>query len=261
VCKIDFGEFILTGIPENFNEFLTTTGTSGGTEKLVSLITQIAKELENNGDQTGAAQYKDLANLGHFIGYAQAEIENVNKECKKNDEAFCMHDAMKSNMLIKIPENVKELIPEQQRNLKTYDFISTTDLGHAKNLQVTNPELFETLKDSNVSFKALESYTNIMNNPAYSESMKKVTEELYRNVAELSMHFNRQCYIFHQAYDGTQFNIYDPLTGELKSSKATGYNVGSQMNQVLPSTSFGTDLNSRLICTTGRYNAKGKECK
>lgn len=44
-CTISVGNYVLEGIPENFNAFVETSGASGGTDKIVSLLNQISDQL------------------------------------------------------------------------------------------------------------------------------------------------------------------------------------------------------------------------
>lgn len=81
-CTIDFGEFILTGIPENFSEYVQSNGTSGSVDELCKLLLQIADQLEEKGNTAGAKDYRNLANLGYFYADMQEQIENAADSCK-----------------------------------------------------------------------------------------------------------------------------------------------------------------------------------
>lgn len=72
-CTIDFGGYQLTGIPENFGEYIESSGSSGGTDKVVALLEQIAASPELSPDQKNLVE--QLANKGHSLANIEKIIE------------------------------------------------------------------------------------------------------------------------------------------------------------------------------------------
>ena len=101
MCKIDFGEFVLTGIPEDFEEFVKTQGSSGGSNVLANLLMQISKQLEKEGDLTGALDYKNMANIGHYLASVQEKMETSSESCISNADPTayitCVNTKMNQN--------------------------------------------------------------------------------------------------------------------------------------------------------------------
>lgn len=65
VCSIDYGDFVLNGIPSNFKDYIEIQGTSGGEEKIAALM----MELYNQLDETTEKPVKDaLETLIGLIG-------------------------------------------------------------------------------------------------------------------------------------------------------------------------------------------------
>lgn len=72
-CTIDFGDYVISGIPANFSEYVESAATSGGTDKLASLL----KELANNANIDVATRnlILDLANKGHSMARLEECLE------------------------------------------------------------------------------------------------------------------------------------------------------------------------------------------
>lgn len=271
-CDIDFGDFILTGIPENFGELVKTTGTSGGTDELMSLIEQIADQLADKGDADGAAEYRKLANLGHFIADVQKSNESAINACstKVAYEIYsCLQDTAAQSANIPLPPDLADILTGYSQDDSLGLISQRTEIGKARN---------EMDLTSNVSPGAafIVYYDKIMANTKYSDNMKNITKELYKNIADLTDTHSLTVQVSNgfanfvlpdkpqEAYDNftTFFDKvrYDPLTGE-----ASNYRVfwdGTKYKNILhPETSVGTDLNSAFICATGLNKDTGTECK
>lgn len=74
-CTITFGDFILTGIPDNFGDLVNKNGSSRGTETLVAIFEQMAEQAENNNLIADSTLLKKLANAGHVIAGTEKSIE------------------------------------------------------------------------------------------------------------------------------------------------------------------------------------------
>lgn len=72
-CSIDFGPYKITGIPENFGEFIETAGSSGGSIVLADLLEQIAKNPELTNEESYLIE--KLANKGHSLASIEEMIE------------------------------------------------------------------------------------------------------------------------------------------------------------------------------------------
>lgn len=87
VCTIDYGEFILNGVPADFGALVQSSGTSGGTDTLAALLDQIAEQFKEEGNTDGYEDYKKLAELSHFMADVQSSYETTIKEYKVAEEA------------------------------------------------------------------------------------------------------------------------------------------------------------------------------
>lgn len=267
VCTIDYGEFALQGIPEDFSEHVTSSGSSGGSDTLMALIEQIAQQLEEKGDVAGAQQYRDLANLGHFLAGMERKSETIlgsldpNKKGNLDSGSFI---AIAKNTITTVPDNVKNLLPGITR--KTTDFTTylSIDLGEARKLQQDNPKKFQNSADSNICYKFIEVYDQIMSNPAYSENMKAVTQELYLQMNDITEQYKHNATsvlryaIFVDHGDPITYNVYDPITGDkISTDKLEMMDTEGFLH---PQSSTNSDINSALICVAGHNHDHSRDC-
>lgn len=110
-CTIDFGEYTLTGIPDNFGEFIETAGSSGGTDVLVDILKQIAKNPDLTSEQANLIE--QLANKGHSLSSIEEMIEDQAQILVDNgtapDENFEMDGDVLSQRLTEFSDLFKLL--------------------------------------------------------------------------------------------------------------------------------------------------------
>lgn len=79
MCSIDYGTYVFNGIPDDFSEFVETSGTTAGTEVVLNALDSLIEAVEN-GSITMTTQelsyIKDLANKGHLLAAGERAIEN-----------------------------------------------------------------------------------------------------------------------------------------------------------------------------------------
>lgn len=72
-CEIDFGDYVLEGIPGDFKNYVNSTGSSGGTESLMTVLDEIIANADLPDDQKNLLQ--ELSNAGHNLSDMQERIE------------------------------------------------------------------------------------------------------------------------------------------------------------------------------------------
>ena len=274
ICALDYGEFVLNGIPDDFGTFVETSGTAGGTDLMSDMLAQIADYLEESGDTEGAEEYKQLANLGHYLADVHEIIEQAATYCgqeqgfgftSSDDGMNCFRDTMldRHSRLTKNPD-----IMHLMADIDNYDLEKLIKegmiIGDAK--KEYNDDCIDGVcshnflddADTYPSFAMVQLYESIMANPEYSDDLKAITQELYLNIGDLAYNqAGNSNAAMHHGHYGLQ--EYDPLTGELIGNNE--FMVSDHLFEITnPNASVYTDLDSALICTSSGNSDKNNQC-
>lgn len=253
-CTIDFGSYILSGVPENFSEVVKNNGTSGGLDKIVDLMMQIADQIEQKGDITGAQQFRDMANLGHFMANIHKTRETVAKECEETTSALSCYHYNTVAKKVTVPENINFL------KLKEYSSNSTFDIGHARYAKsdTTVPGqkyFYNSLLNTSPPYNFVELYDNIQANASFSDEIKGISTELYLIINDLQKHADSTHETLNNGISEYGFSVvtYDPLTGEIISNEYSPTKYGNTMSSLYsPNFGNGQHFNSSLVCSAGK---------
>ncbi|MEW5819505.1 MAG: hypothetical protein AB1782_04885 [Cyanobacteriota bacterium] len=267
-CVLDFGDFVLSDIPQNINEVIKTAGSSGGTEKIVALLDQISQQLEAKGDVQGAAEYKNLANLGHFLARMEEGSEKVATQCQNDvDPADCYKkriNVLNNLSLVEVPENLKEVLPEFSTS---HYALSVKDnffrIDKAMYYKVNEPDEFKKKTEYNPAYAYADLYSNIIENPKYSDELKGITKELTQTISDMSSdHFEKLSLVLQGVYGDNNFSYYQKY--DLDTGEQSGGDIMKKVSTLTdisnPAVSISTDYNAVLICATGMNKDTGKQC-
>lgn len=266
-CDIDFGSFVLKGVPENFGEFVVSNGSSGGIDELCKLIEQIASQIEAT-DPGNAGDLKDLANLGHFISDFAEKSEIVAKSCtgmelsESESLKHCFDQSMDQLLAetIKLPSNISNLLPNYNSYQKDQHFMDTFVIMdpatpwnpdnrrfYYKGSYIYGGELIPTYDSrSSPGMKFLEIYNKLKFSNLSSEQIS-VVDKLYNNISTIAHNHQLETYETYQS-SKIGWNIFP-------SPKSNVDGVHS------PETARNVDLKSALICVTGKRYDNGSECQ
>lgn len=272
-CDIDYGEFMLTGVPDNFGEFVQSSGSSGGTDSLSSLIEQIADQLEEKGDTEQAKELKDIANLGHFFSNMQEEIETLAKTCNAEaDTAICFKNKITSdNGTFSPPSNLSTILPNFDQSYQKLSYLGingmgvggTTILGVGKYFKNTDDasssDSFDVLKLGHPAYAMVDKFDTFINNPGYSDNLKNIVKELYINLDNVAMNQAGTISTICNAATTATFDRYDLITGEPIEPITFDASSGL-LNIINPSSSNFSDLDSALICVAGKNKDTNSDC-
>lgn len=269
-CALDYGEFTLNGIPDNFGTFVETSGTAGGTDLLSSLIDQVADYLEESGETEASAEYRQLANLGHLMADFNEAIEKAAETCSldfgishtKGMSCF-RKEINTSRNAIQVPENLQDIIS----NNTEYDLDRLLEqgvlIGEAKNeyLDMCPEGVCSGSYESDISrypsYAMVSVFEKIVSNPNYSEDLKNITKELYRNISDLAYDQAGHSQSAMHMFNPYRMTEYDPVTGEEIGEKT--FLSSDNFEEILnPQASTVSDIDSALICTTsGNVDSNG----
>lgn len=277
-CNVDFGNFTLTNMPADFNTFVETSGAAGGTTELLSMLSQIATQMEEQGLTTEAEEIKKLASLGHNMALIEEEFERVYDECTTQTAEHprhCIYGYYGTLYTGEMgwqewgepfpkPAGFDETYIQFPADLDYLEAISVLRVGEARNLQIENPTQFankyNTGSSLNTSFvTAMDSVTSSSTIP---DNVKNVVNELAWSVGTVGEDFWTNMYNLGAASGNDvhqQSNwVYDPITGA-ETKVSTTKNLGfSNIDNY--SASRVTHLDSSLICASGKGNSTGTSC-
>lgn len=276
-CVIDYGDLILKGIPEDFNTFVSNNGVSASKDKILGLIEQIADQLASQGDIAGAQEYRNFANLGHFMAQVDKLLEQGSIDCNSaSNFASCYAEKINPSswdtsklVQLTLPENISDILTgfdTTQTSLTGYQ--NGNDLGYLKYSKINSPSTFNADLSWRPGNNIVNIYDNIISNTKYSSEIKNITTALYKDLDELNFALKQQtstAYSISTSSNPTSgYSItkkYDPVTGLINLNKIYYFKDFQPDNILHPKTALSTDLDSALICATGKYDDTGKACK
>lgn len=263
-CSIDFGNFVLNGIPENYADYVKNNGSSGGTEKLATIFEQIAQTLQNQGDIAGAAQYRDMANLGHILSDTQKIVESQAQQCVTNSNpTACLKQKVTTQAIHpRVISSVSDKLSAMyaNTNLNSEDIICNSFSDYIERAKVNNEDISYKLTYS-PQYQIMTIYDQIMSNSNYSQNLKNVTTELLSQMNDTEQNFintiGNLCYEGVSNYGHGNFDI---ITGELQPG-STSITALTDLNLAIhPETSNITNLDSTLVCVAGHNNDTNNTC-
>lgn len=167
ICSIDFGEYVFNNIPENFKEFVETSGFSGGTQILADLLDDIAEESITLTDSNKTNLIIQLAQQGHILADYEEQLE-LNTTNLINDPTLNIKNTFITpskkitegqyrinfdKTLTDINELFKEpLTPEEEQLLKIINLLGIEITNLADNMG----EMASNIKGNNFTQEELE---------------------------------------------------------------------------------------------------------
>lgn len=263
VCDIDFGDYILTGIPENFADFTASNGSSGGNDKIYALSIQLANQLESKGDGAGAQDLRDFANLAKYMGSLQKILEDQAKSCTSNsDPAHCLalELANDSGINVSVPSELSHIFHPIPEISSISGQLFLTELGESRNFKNTLPDYFSPSNNPRDGFVAM--YDKIVNNPKYANtSLTGIVKELYLNVGDINSNFYDYMNHINNDFGFGSFDRTkaDPLTGVFTTEPET--KTMTTLDQLIhPDITANKNLTGALTCASKNYQNAETVC-
>lgn len=227
VCVIDYGKYILTNIPQNFNDFIQTSGSSGGVKRIVDNLRQMANDLEDQSMVDLANEITNLANLGYNIALIMQEFENVYNTCAGDTVCISSYD----NLPFPKPSGYNDEAFPFPIGATYSDMLDSGAFGAVINGTNTSP----------LAQAFVTQYNSISNNSLLDDSVKGVIQELSWNIGTVGQDFQYN----YLALTGGTTSYFDPITGSVSTPSAF---PDSSDTWTTYSASNITNYNSSLIC-------------
>ncbi|MEW5820039.1 MAG: hypothetical protein AB1782_07585 [Cyanobacteriota bacterium] len=272
VCAIDFGTFVLNGMPDNINEIIETSGGSAGTVELSDLLLQLADQLDNPGTPADEGKdFRDLSNLGHLVARMQEFVEDEATRCLgASDSKACFGEryTLSYTNSNPVPLSIVNIDPELSAVIP--DFLPSNDYQYsdteyftyitlARKQQIESPAYFNSNKAENPAMAIIDKFDKIMADPGVPDNIKYVTEQIYRNLGGISeqLLINQESVVAHTP---NSYYYIDPITGGDLDFIDYDF-AGSDVNNVIHlQSSAASDIDSAIICATGLDKDTGKNC-
>lgn len=224
LCSIDYGDFVLNGIPADFQEFVKTAGNSGGTDSVLAVFDSMIEQLEDSADPADIALLKELSNYGHNISATEAKMEGA--------AAYLISDTTQTSDLY-----------AQSGNISNY----LTDLKDENNIGGFESKLQE----------IVDKYSG-STNPKDAQILA-LTSALSGQIMDLSDQITQNSTTFVDYADSILEGVDVTGMGGEVIGEDTG--IAEKVNEITnPNSSEITNLDSAIICKTGNAEDLGSEC-
>lgn len=256
---IDFGKYVLAGIPEDFQKEVITSGTGRGTELLATLMMQLSDQLKEEGLTEQAEEVKKLAVTGHNIAGMEKLLEEKVKQGDCGEDRQCYVDFAESNP---IPPNFDT----------TYTPFNGCDevtfagrLGNARfctdNPSDTKCQEIIVPRMSQAMFY-IQTFDKVLADPKISHEAKGLIQELTWSIGALGEEFYAASAYVADTNPIPEVDYRDTLTAEVSTFMQPG--DGSAQagldNFINNKASTLTNLDASLICASANYQDTGVSC-
>jgi Flp pilus assembly pilin Flp len=257
LCVIDFGNMILTGIPDNFSELVQTTGSSGGTEAILSIIDQIIDQLDSDVPAESRKNLEELADLGHILAAFERHVENIAEQCAQTSyPKDCFHNKICSKSTLEIdPELLKAFPTLNTTGMLGNLIVQSGRIGGAMHDYLLNTDFYDARVEKDLSFTFVERYNKVMQDEYISDMQKAIIKEMYWQIAILGEEIDAK--LWGASGINETIIINDPITGDGVEIDVTGF---TNEDIYKPGSSNITDLDSAIICATGNMSDTGTQC-
>lgn len=256
VCKVDFGEFVLDGVPDNLGEVIQTSGSSGATETLLGLVDQLITQMDGTATLDELDKVKNLANTGHLIANYEKYVEDFALNCNTTPDSYqCLSDFLyNGTSTYSVPSSLSSQLPNL--NIDVADPGSALEIGGAMSDYINNPTKFNDHATTDPSYAFVNSYLDVMNDTNITDTQKSVIKQLYWQIGSLATEFDNIVWSSGSA-NYTTDTYFDPITAQQYEYDVSQFTVNDILS---PTYSNIADTDSALICASGHRDDVNYVC-
>lgn len=226
ICTIDFGTYVVQGVPANWDSFVESTGTAGSTSKLTNILEQIYEDASTEACPKNASnckktqELKSLVELAKTMAQIQTNVETVAKACQQTSAPVtCLYTTLKStpndidltasaesilsdfNKKDKIADfssdpfsNIYQQYPAFKENLSIYNSLSANQIDVSRYMQMSYSSLFNARKNSYPSYAMIDAYDKAMKSNSLTPSMKTNITNVFKELDKLNSDLSTKVY-------------------------------------------------------------------
>ncbi|MEW5822649.1 MAG: hypothetical protein AB1782_20820 [Cyanobacteriota bacterium] len=101
ICTIDYGDFVLSGIPNDLESHLQSSGASGTTEDIITLLDQIIAQQNNIDTNADFSVLKKISNYGHGIAETEKKLEENAQKYLNDPSAMISNEFLQPALQLK----------------------------------------------------------------------------------------------------------------------------------------------------------------
>lgn len=246
---------------KDFNNYIQTSGSSGGTDVIAQYMANISQQLEAQGLKSESNDIKDLANVIHNISFIEKSFEKDAARCaNQHDFNKCMKHA--TNEEFDEPDHFIDDVSSFDDDRDFNQVINDLELGFALKEYADKKDIAKTCeRTGSIGCSFVEKYQRVLNNDNIDQGTKNVIKELAYAVALVGEDFATMYNFAHGDFKETQTDF---LTGERYSNE----NLESLIKDgdfcyddfKSYNASNITNLDAVLTCAAGMKTDSGNEC-
>jgi hypothetical protein len=240
-CVIDYGKYVISNIPQQFDEFVQTSGAAGSVEKMSSYLKKMAENMHDQGSIDLANEITTLASIGHNIALIMQEYERIYNLCSGDSVCISGYDSLPFPM----PEGYDESVLSFPADATYATMLDSGAFGDVLNGENSSP----------LASAYVDQFNLIMDSSTLDDPTKGVIQELSWNIGMLGQDFQTN----YGLLTGQTVNYYDPITG-LPATPVDSVFANPVEGFENYSASRLTNTYSSLICATGYGEDTGTTC-
>lgn len=295
VCSIDYGTFVLNGIPADFGSVVESAGSSGGTDAIAAIIEQAVQALEDQGNNVGAQEFRKFANLAFFEADLKKAVEDNARSCLPGrgddmpvaEQVACFNHFYNGQnngmdfpqMLPELPLSLSTILPDydptptsppagpglppsQQTPLSCSDINNYVRNDYARSIMNSNQAEFNSNSTKYPSFAMVTLYNNIQNqtNATYPPEIRTIASRLYQCISDVSFESSLISQRIGSNGANSTLDRYDVFDGNHIGEVLSRSEL--DLSEILsPQYGDNIDLRAMLLCTTGHHYVDGVGCQ
>ena len=182
VCVLKVGDVVISDIPENFNNYVSTSGSSGGTETISKIYKSIADALSEQGLTSESEKIKELSSMASNIAVVEHVFEGMVNSCNGNETCIRSLDS-KLNDTFPKPASYDETYSKFPQGATYNDMLYSGCFGEAS----SDSEFIN--RNINLAVKYLDKLQEIKSEANVSKEVKSVIDELSWSIGTIGEDF------------------------------------------------------------------------